>query len=614
MISKVLLFDPPSDLNLDVGADVRTLTKTDGWSELVLESAQRKVLVLNANSKQLQAIVGSPWPENLIEKPLESRARLIVLGDPTPNTDFSSLIRSISRLGTIYSTKAHDIAEAASFQSHQEMEEQLESLAVSENLKLQELSSDLEGVVQKRERNLQRAQKRMLTINRQLESLMRSLQAVHSAKSISEVEKLLLESLQSDLSLSFVRVYFSEHLPTLAQIERQGSIHTASAPLLSGPRTLGHLLFGRLQQPFADADKDFLYQVAEAVSLSIDRLVKIEEAETLKQQWDSTFDSISEPLCLADSQFKILKTNRAFEMASTEPQRLIGQNCFQAFVGKGSEPQILGEGSLMIEKKTSQGEAKVYSVSAQRIKAKTQGADILIVIFRDMTQQKRLERQIFESAKMAELGTVGSSIAHELNNPLGGLLNFLQLIKMDMNTGDPLRPDILAMEQAGLRCKDIIADLLGFTRQQNLNETQILDLREVVQQSLRLIELRARPLGIQILNEIPNSPVNVLGNGNLLTQALSHVLQDALEAIDQRHEHEARFKGEIQVRVLETQKHAEIFVQHNAGEPPQGRQRPPGLSLGLSMAYKIVDEHRGQLIGPPRGQKTPETRLIFEKA
>ncbi len=209
---------------------------------------------------------------------------------------------------------------------------------------------------------------------------------------------------------------------------------------------------------------------------------------------------------------------------------------------------------------------------------------------------------------MAELGTIGSSIAHDINNPLGGMLNFLQLIKMDLKPDDAIRPDILEMEAAGHRCKEIVENLLSFTRRQEAPLEEPIDITQVVEQALKIIELQSRSLGIQVEVQTPTSgQAKILGHFNLLSQALSHVLQNAYEAVAERMSQTPGYKGHVKVEIDGHAKGLTLTISDNGvGISPEHQNkilnplfttkstsRNPGL--GLTLAYKILNDHGGQL-------------------
>lgn len=601
MHSSVLIFDHPQPGKSSLGADHVS-------SNSKLENSifrNRKVMVFNLNREfKPTAMDKISQLANVPESP-----RLVLVSSDLTGEE----LRQCSKDKGVFAVLRDwgedlegQIQAAAAYQSSDEIEQQLDALAESENIQLKNLSHELEDTVKKREQNLLRAQKRIMTINRQVESMFRALQAAHIAESVGEVERLLMEVMKDHLQLSLVRVLFSDNAAVETQLQRHPTLKCFKVSLLVGTRSLGKIIFAKEDSGFSKSDEDFLGQVAEGVALAIDRLTKLEQAESLKQQWESTFDAISEPLCLADTDFNILKTNKSYSETTQKTEReLIGQNCFQAFVGRGSKAPVLEGSRLKVERVQGQGEIRTFEIHTQQI-GNPGGSRFLMLMFRDISDQQKIERQIFESAKMAEIGTVGSSIAHELNNPLGGMISFLQLIKMDLKEDDPLYQDIVAMESAGKRCKEIIENLLGFSRSQDSLEQKTCDLIKVIQQTLKLAELKSRSAGISVEVKSPVAELNVLGNPNLLAQALNHILQNSLDAIEIRSQSDPRFRGKIQVEIQNDPGRPVILIRDNGvGMEPESLSKAltPLFStkgknfagLGLTLAFKIINEHGGQL-------------------
>lgn len=459
--------------------------------------------------------------------------------------------------------------------------------------------------------NTSRAQKRTVTIKTQVEALHKALLAVHSAQSVSEVETLLYSALAKALELSWVRVFLhaSEHLDTqLGRIQGQALF---KATLTLNSRNIGRIVFARLHaKAFSKSEEESLNQIAESVALALDRLAKLDQAETLKFQWDSTFDAISEPLCLTDEKFNILRTNQAFlKTTGLKLTKAIGANCFSAFSGRSTSAQVEPSPTAFILQRATKSKNNVtsYEVTTQRISVGTGTESILLVMFRDITEQKKIEKQIFESSKMAELGTIGSSIAHDINNPLGGMLNFLQLIKMELKLDHPLYEDILEMERAGLRCKEIVENLLRFSRRQETVQAKIVKLREVIDHALKISELQTRSLGIEVEINCPENQYQVIGHFNLLSQALSHILQNAFDAVSDKLNRKPGYKGQIKIDVSAGADGTTLTINDNGiGISPElqskilnplfstkTNKRNPGL--GLTLAYQIINEHHGQL-------------------
>ena len=357
------------------------------------------------------------------------------------------------------------------------------------------------------------------------------------------------------------------------------------------------------------------------MSLAIDRLTKLDQSETLKAQWEATFDAILDPVSLIGSDFTVIRLNRAFANSSgAEPERIIGRKCYEALFGRTSPCENCGVAAASQTAKlaktepstdlnfrlkptrTSGSQSAIFDVFSQKIQQQlpfqNDTTDLFVNMYHDVSEQLRVERQILESAKMAELGTIGSSIAHELNNPLGGMLSFLQLIKMDLKGDEPWFADIDDMEKGARRCRDIVQSLLGFTRKSTTDAVEIVDLREVLEQALKITELQTRAMGITLVQDLPTESVEARGQFNALAQALRNFFQNAQEAISARMKSGDRSPGEIRVKLESQHDWIQLTVDDNGvGFNTETEQNinPETYGLGLTVARGIIEDHGGRL-------------------
>lgn len=482
-----------------------------------------------------------------------------------------------------------------------------------QSLRLKRLSSELESRVQRRHRSLRKSLQRLEETRTRLEAFHRAFLGIHRASSVLQIEKTLNNAIGSVVDLKWVKVRFENQ----SLLQKQTVSHILALELPFRHEQLrGEVLFGKEEgKSFSADESDFLYELSDAVALSLARLHTLEEAETLKGQWQATFDSIPHPLCLVNHEFEIIKLNRAFQQAC--PQQtflsLLGKNCFRVFFGDGfkidkrKEDRASTQGPLTFRAtRTGIKETEHYEIIAQQIGLTHDNQNVQLILLRAITEEVRFERRILETSKLAELGTIGSSIAHELNNPLGGMLSFLQLILMDLSSDARELPDIKAMEQAVLRCRDIVQNLLSFARKQDLGEFQKINLWDIVERSVRLIELQSKSIGISIV-WTRSAPKYVQGSSNALSQALCNLLQNSLDAISERVKSDPRFNGEIRLEVFSDNKKCHLRVSDNGqGIRPEVQTqifnplfttRDPRLrsGMGLTTALTIVSEHEGSL-------------------
>ncbi|MNL11020.1 Sporulation kinase A [compost metagenome] len=221
-----------------------------------------------------------------------------------------------------------------------------------------------------------------------------------------------------------------------------------------------------------------------------------------------------------------------------------------------------------------------------------------------------MERQILESAKMAELGTIGSSIAHELNNPLGGILSFTQLIKMDMKPDHPLYPDIVEMEAGVQRCKEIVQNLLGFTRTPNVDVEGDVSLKDVSMRALKIVELQTKSQGIDVKLHFPGTDVWVKGHLNLLAQALKNVLQNSIDHLTEKARSTKGFRGVLDIEIQIQSGSAAILIKDN-GLQEKNTNHPIGLSVPV--AAQILRDHEAELTFEPGPGSQNLAKISFSR-
>lgn len=514
--------------------------------------------------------------------------------------------------------KTREALEAAGTGNQQR---QLARLVEERSRELKRLSADLEERVHRRQKTLRRSLRTLETTRERLHAFHGALLALQRADSLAHMEHALSEVLREGLGVEWARVRFeSQSLPGHLL---GGHVLHVEIPFQSD-NARAEVLFAKAgDRDFTPAERDFLAELADALGLALSRLRKIDLAESIKGQWQATFDSIPHPLCLTNGDFEIMKMNRAFREAGPDASTfhgLIGKNCFRSFFGDDfAVPRPLDSPFSF--------RAREHEVTGQRLGYTEGDQPVQLVLFRSVAEESRYERRILEASKLAELGTIGGSIAHELNNPLGGMLSFLQLILMDLKKTDTIYSDIKAMEEATLRCRDIVQNLLSFSRKQDLGDMSSLDIWDVVARAAGLIELQSKAKGIE-LDVRRTSPAPIKASPNALAQAICNLLQNAIDAIDDRMRSEPSCRGRILVELategrkrilkisdngtgIRSEVQSQIFNPHFTTRSPDGRE-----GMGLTTAHTIISEHHGSLeiLSRPGSGTTAIVGLPFDSA
>lgn len=467
----------------------------------------------------------------------------------------------------------------------QEME--LAELIHNQNDKLKALYRELEDRIEKRQRFLEESRRKTAIANLRWHNLREAMIAIHKSLSVHEMEQGLMDVLAPALSVSSVRVFFKPQDQVFSQ-QTKGSTSFCQfrAPLFRFQQPMGSVFFLRDNgRPFLKEESDFLLRISEALSLALDRLSHLQQSETLREQWQATFNAIKDPVVLINKDFEVIQANSS-ALLRTQQTSLVAKRCYQMLFHRDSPcPHCQLGKNFKLESRS-----EILDVTSQSLDG------LHFNIYHDISDQIRMERKILETARMAELGTIGSSIAHELNNPLGGVLSFVQLIKMDLKPDDAIYADLDEMEKGVKRCRDIIENLLGFTRNPETDEILELDLKEVILRAMKIVELQTKTKNIEMKTLFQASPAPFRGHFNMLSQAFKNVLQLAIDSLLERGPQNASSAGVIEISIEAKDK--EWIVQILDNGPGQGRRN----SLQYSISSQIVHEHGGilEIIGHPR--------------
>jgi two-component system NtrC family sensor kinase len=225
--------------------------------------------------------------------------------------------------------------------------------------------------------------------------------------------------------------------------------------------------------------------------------------------------------------------------------------------------------------------------------------DRAVCTYRDVTDERALIRRSIETEKMAAVGQLAGGVAHEINNPLGGILAFAQLMRRDAGRTPQDQEALELIEESALRCKKIVQSLLQFARRSRDEDRRKFDLSRCVDDAAFLFQaqLKAAPQA-KLLNRLASGMPELYGNPAQLGQVVLNLLQNGLHALG----------GEKGTLTVETGREGErlYFQIEDSGcgipeehlphifEPSFTTKAPgEGTGLGLAIAYRIVHDHGG---------------------
>jgi two-component system NtrC family sensor kinase len=206
--------------------------------------------------------------------------------------------------------------------------------------------------------------------------------------------------------------------------------------------------------------------------------------------------------------------------------------------------------------------------------------------------------QLVQSEKLASIGQLAAGVAHEINNPIGVILGFSQVLLKRIPSDDQMHNPLATIEREGLRCKRIVQGLLDFARQSKPNPRRV-DINEVIESVCSLMDHQANAEKIEVIKSYAPDLPNVLADQNQLQQVFFNIMLNAYHAMPGG--------GELHIttRAVANQVHA-IFADNGVGIPAEnlGRIFDPffttkevgqGTGLGLSISYGIIEQHGGTI-------------------
>jgi len=223
----------------------------------------------------------------------------------------------------------------------------------------------------------------------------------------------------------------------------------------------------------------------------------------------------------------------------------------------------------------------------------------ILCIAREVTQEKLLQEQLSNTEKMASLGTLAAGVAHEINNPLGIIIGFGELLLENTPKDSQAYQDIKLILKHALHCKSIVQNLLNFARPTE-DLSKAIDINEVIKEVINVVRHTLEINNIPIKTKLAKSLPLARGNKKQLQQVFLNLIINAMDAMPDG--------GELSI-TTRLNKHQAIEVlfqdtgcgikEQNLGKifdpffttKPEGK----GTGLGLFISYSIISKHNGRI-------------------
>jgi len=259
------------------------------------------------------------------------------------------------------------------------------------------------------------------------------------------------------------------------------------------------------------------------------------EARTAKEQWEKTFDAIDDVVTVHDLDMRIIRANKAAgALFEVDPAELIGKQCHQLFRGASEPcrgcPEILARMTQANQRVNICHEQLGKTFAVASFPLFEQGGIVgFVSIAKDITEDLQLEERLRQAQKMETVGMLAGGIAHDFNNILVPVLGYAELAESKLAPGDPLISNLQQIIKGALRAKDMIAQILAFSRK-SPQKRQSFQPQLVVREALKLLQA-SLPATITIKAEIAADGGILLADPTQLHQIVMNLCRNAQQAM-----------------------------------------------------------------------------------
>ncbi len=327
------------------------------------------------------------------------------------------------------------------------------------------------------------------------------------------------------------------------------------------------------------------------------------------------FQAIQDPIFVVTPDGIIIDANNAAISAAQKKRADIINKGICKIIHGGSSPHIqcpleefLLTCSPRVEESRLPGLSGEYLLTISPVKDQDDTIRKILLVARELTTLEINKADSFRTAQLAAIGELAAGVAHEVNNPITGIINFAQLL-LDDSEKDSLQEDLLGrIVDEGERIAAIIKNLLSFARDSD-NESEPLNLIQVISESLSLVEHQFKKDGIKISTSIPPNNCKIIGNFTQLQQVFLNLLSNARFALNERFPNSSPDK-KIEIHCSPTTNDegllvSQISIKDFGTGIPQGildrlfdpffttKPSGQGTGLGLSISFGIIRDHGG---------------------
>lgn len=374
-------------------------------------------------------------------------------------------------------------------------------------------------------------------------------------------------------------------------------IITAHASVETAVRALKEGAFDYVTKPIDPDDLGRL--VRNAVEK---RRLVTENIQLRRQIEEKLIESSVDGIVVADREGKILIFNKGAEsMLGYSAEEAVGKMSMRDiyFGCRGKLPSF----PLLLRRKD--GDLIESEFSASVVYDEKGNESVTVGVFKDMREKRGIERELrdtrealLQSEKLAAMGRLTSQIAHELNNPIYGIMNTLELLKTEVPPESKRRRILELSLSETVRLSEMLRNMLNFSKPEEQKRVPV-KINELIEGILLVMEKQMWEANVRVTTAFGGDIPEIMASANQIRQVMLNVIKNAKESMPSG--------GTLFVRTMLSRGYVRIVVRDTGVGIPEElkdkifeaffttKQKVRGAGLGLSVCYGIVKGHGGEI-------------------
>ena len=352
-------------------------------------------------------------------------------------------------------------------------------------------------------------------------------------------------------------------------------------------------------------------------SLEASQLEILNSRNTLR----TFFDNIPTAIYIIDRFYTIQAINsRRSNRIGKMPEDLVGGKCYEKLFGYSSPCALCRvaetfDGVPLVRNYREWGGKETFThweITTVPIRENTNLIGQAIIFEEDITEKWIMEASLIQAEKLASIGQLAASIAHEINTPLSTVIANTQLLMRDLKDADEDTIEALQLiETAGVRAAKIVGGLLESARRDKFQDFEEVSLNETIQTAIAMINFEIKNRSITVNLDLSSEMPNIFVDKNKITGIWINLITNALGAVEtstgvisistfyEKHQYHVIFSDNGKGILPEHQEHIfkPFFTTKGVGK---------GTGLGLYVSHQLIKEYQGEMhfeSAPGRGTK-----------